>query len=161
MTREANISDLKQIIELEKEYYKGYSISEELLAKWIENGNFSVIEENSKIVGSIYFEFLNEIKDLPWCHESIKGLGKYIYISEIAVDSKNRVPILFNQVLKVAEENNCKAVIWLTGEKSNHDKIEQEFLKTNDFKIFKPVENWECAPGQFIHDHSLWVKEIN
>lgn len=161
MTREANISDLKQIIELEKEYYEEYSISEELLAKWIENENFFVIEENSKIVGSIYFEFLNEIKDLPWCHEPIKGLGKYIYISEIAVDSKNRVPILFSQVLKVAEENNCEAVIWLTGEKSNHDKIEQEFLKTNDFKIFKPVENWECAPGQFIHDHSLWVKEIN
>lgn len=161
MVREANKSDSRQIIELEKEYYEGYSISEEKLVEWIENGNFFVIEENSKIVGSIYFEFLNEIKDLPWCHEPIKGLGKYIYISEIAVDSKDRVPILFNQVLKVAKENNCKAIIWLTGEKSHHDKIEQEFLQKNDFKIFRPVEKWECAPGRFIHDHSLWLKEIN
>jgi len=160
MIREAKLSDLKQIIELEKEYYEGYFISEEVLAKWIENGNFFVIEENSKIVGSIYFEFLNEIKDLPWYHEPITGLGKYIYISEIAVDSKDRVPVLFNQVLKAVKENNCEAIIWLTGEKSNHDRIEQEFIKTNGFKMFKPVENWEYAPGQFIHDHSLWLKKI-
>jgi len=160
MIRKANVSDSKQIIELEKEYYEGYSISEEVLTRWIENGNFFVIEENSKIVGSIYFEFLNEIKDLPWYHEPIKGLGKYAYISEIAVDSKDRIPLLFSEVLRVAKANNYEAVIWLTGEKSNHDKIEQSFLKSNGFKISKRVENWECAPGYFVHDHSLWLKKL-
>ena len=160
MVREANISDAKQIIELEKDYYEGYSISEEVLVKWIENGNFFVTEENSKIVGSIYFEFLNEIKDLPWYHEPIKGLGKYAYISEIAIDSKDRVPILFNEVLKVAKENSCEAIVWLTGEKGSHDKIEQDFLKANGFKISKKVESWECAPDYFVHDHSLWFKKI-
>jgi len=160
MIRKANISDSKQIIELEKKYYDSYSISEEILAKWLENGNFFVIEENSKIVGSIYLEFLDEIKDLPWYHEPVKGLGKYVYISEIAVDSKDKVPILFKEVLKVAKENNCEAIVWLTGEKSNHDKVEQGFLKANSFKIFKQVENWECAPEYFVHDHSLWLKKI-
>lgn len=160
MIREANISDSKQIIELEKEYYEGYSIPERVLVKWIGNGNFFVIEESSKVVGSIYFEFLNEIKDLPWYHEPIKGLGKYAYISEIAVDSEDRIHILFNEVLKVAKKNSCGAIVWLTGEKGNHDKIEQNFLKANGFKISKRVENWECAPGYFVHDHSLWLKEL-
>lgn len=160
MVRKANKSDSKQIITLEKEYYDGYSISQEFLIKWIENGNFFVIEENSKVVGSIYFEFLDEIKDLPWCHEPIKGTGKYAYISEIAVDCKDRIPILFSEVLRVAKENNCEGVVWLTGEKSNHDKTEQNFLKANNFKVFKRVENWECAPGYFIRDHSLWLKEL-
>lgn len=163
MIREANVSDSKQIIgqiiELEKEYYDGYSISEEILVKWIENGNFFVIEENSKIAGSIYFEFLNEIKDLPWCHEPITGIGKYIYISEIAIDSEDRIPILFSKVLEAAKENHCEAIVWMTGEKGSHDKIEQDFLKTNGFKIAKKVENWECAPGYFVQDHSLWLKE--
>ncbi len=160
MIRKVNLSDLKQIIELEKKYYDGHYISEEVLAKWIENGSFFVIEENSKIAGSIYFEFLDEIKSLPWYHEPIKGLGRYIYISEVAVDSKDKAPILFNEVLKVARENNCEAIIWLTGEKANHDKIEQGFLKANGFEKFKFVEEWECAPGRFIHDHSLWLKEL-
>jgi len=160
MIRKANTSDLKQIIELEKDYYESYSISEEILTKWIENGNFFVIEENSKIVGSIYFEFLNEIKDLPWYHKPIKGLGRYIYISEIAVDSKDKVPILFEEVLKAARENNCEAIVWLTGDKGTHDKIEQDFLKANSFEIFKLVENWECSPEYFIHDHSIWVKKL-
>ena len=160
MIRKANVSDSKQIIELEKEYYEGYSTSEGVLAKWIENGNFFVMEENYKILGSIYFEFLNEIKDLPWYHEPIKGLGKYVYISEIAIDSKDKIPILFSEVLKVAEGNDCEAIIWLTGEKSNHDKIEQGFLKANGFKITKKVENWECVPEYFVHDHSLWVKTL-
>lgn len=160
MIRKADASDLKRIVELEKKYYEGYSISEGVLAKWIENGNFFVIEEDSKIAGSIYFEFLNEIQALSWDHEPVTGTGKYVYISEIAVDSKDRIPILFNEVLKVAKENSCEAIVWLTGEKGSHDKIEQDFLKANGFKISKKVESWECAPEYFVHDHSLWLKKI-
>ena len=160
MIRKANISDSKQIIELEKGYYDGYSISENVLVKWINNGNFFAIEEDSKLVGSIYFEFLDEIKDLAWEHEPIKGPCKFIYISEVAVDSPDRIPILFDEVLKSAELNKCEAIVWLTGEGGNHDKTERKFLEKNDFKLFKKVESWECFPGHFIQDHSLWLKEI-
>jgi len=160
MIRKAGTSDIADIIELEKNYYDGYSISEDLLLKWIENGNFFVFEENSKIVGSIYFEFLAEIKDLPWHHEPITGLGKYVYISEIAVESDKIIDILFVEVLKMAKENNCESIVWLTGVKSNHDKIEQKFLKSNGFEKYKDVKNWECSPNYFIDDHSLWIKKI-
>lgn len=160
MIRIASLVDIDQIKKLEINYYEGHHISERILVKWVKNGNFFVIEENSKIVGSIYFEFLDETKDLPWEHEPIKELGKYIYISEIAVDSIDRIVILFKEVLKAAKENKCEAIIWITGEKSKHDKIEQEFLKSNDFEMYSNVEEWECTPGRLIQDHSLWLKKL-
>ncbi|MFA5349095.1 MAG: GNAT family N-acetyltransferase [Candidatus Paceibacterota bacterium] len=161
MLRKALISDIEQIIKLEKKYYDRYSISEELLSRWINNDNFFVIDDNSKIIGSIYFEFLDEIEALPWYHEPINSLGDYAYISEIAVDSKDAMSLLFGKVLETSREKHCKAIIWLTGEKSNHDKLEKAFLSTNNFAIFKKVDNWECAPNYFIHDHSLWINKLN
>jgi hypothetical protein len=160
MIRKAKTGDIKDIIELEKKYYDGYSVSEGLLLKWIENGNFYIAEENSKIIGSIYFEFLDEIKDLPWHHEPIVGLGKYIYISEIAVESGEMVSVLFAEVLKSAKKNDCEGIVWLTGIKLNHDKIEKAFLKSNGFEKYKDVKNWECSPNYFIDDHSLWIKNL-
>lgn len=158
MIRKASLVDIDQIRKLEMNYYSGHNISERILVKWIKNGNFFVIEEDSKIVGSIYFEFLEEIKDLPWEHDPMeKESGTYIYISEIAADSKERIPILFEKVLEAAKD--CEAIIWLTGEKSTHDQIEQEFLKKNKFKKYTSVENWECAPGRFVNDHSLYIKK--
>jgi len=160
MIRKAEEKDIKNIIELEKRYYDGYSMPEGLLLKWIENGNFFVAEEDSKITGSIYFEFLDEIKDLPWHHEPIAGTGKYVYISEVGTDTDEINPALFDEVLKAGKENGCEGIVWLTGVKSNHDKIERKFLESNGFEKYKDVENWECAPGHFVNDHSLWLKKI-
>ncbi len=161
MKRPVRAIDVKQIQELEESYYDGYFISEAVLSSWIKDGNFFVIEENSKIVGSIYFEFLNEIRDLPWEHQPINNkTGKYIYISEIAVDSIERIDGLFTEVLKAAKGAKCKAILWLTGEKSKHDKFEKEFLAKNNFRNPQKVEKWECSPGYFIHDHSIWIKEF-
>jgi hypothetical protein len=160
MIRPAKISDIETIVGLEKKYYDGYSLSEEILEKWIKNGNYYVLEENSMIVGSIYFEFIEEIKGLPWQHEPINGVGNYVYISEIAVDSKDKIPVLFQKVLDSAKENNCKGIVWLTGEKSNHDKIEREFLQSYGFIKFEDVKNWECAPNYFVDDHALWLMKM-
>ncbi|UCD04296.1 MAG: hypothetical protein JSW73_01505 [Candidatus Woesearchaeota archaeon] len=158
MIRKASLVDIDKIKRLEMNYYSGSHISERILVKWIKNGNFFVIEEDSRIVGSIYFEFLDEIKDLPWEHDPI-GVesGKYIYISEIAVDSKERIPILFEKVSEAA--NGCEGIIWLTGERSNHDKIEYEFVKNNGFKRYKHITYWECAPDRFVNDHTLYTKK--
>jgi len=156
MIRTASLVDIDNIKKLELNKYR--TISERILVKWIKNGNFFVMEEDEKIVGSIYFEFLDEIKDLPWEHDPISvESGKYIYISEIAVDSKERFPILFDEVLEAAKD--CEGIIWLTGEKSRHYQIEQEFLKKNKFKKHIDVKDWECAPGRFISDHSLYIKK--
>jgi UDP:flavonoid glycosyltransferase YjiC (YdhE family) len=160
MLREANTNDVDKIIELEKDYYDGYSISKNVLENWIRTGRYYVVEKDGMIVGSIYFEFLQEIKDLPWEHETVDEEPNYIYISEIAIKSEDVLQELFSKVLEAAQEHNVKAILWLTGEKSKHDQIEQRFLKLNGFILEKHVDRWECAPGYFIDDHNIWIKKI-
>jgi len=160
MLRKANPNDVDKIVELEKDYYDGYSISKNILAKWIKSGRYYVVERGGAVVGSIYFEFLKKIKDLPWEHEAVDEKPNYIYISEIAVKSENILKELFSKVLEVAQEQNVKAILWLTGEKAKHDQIEQRFLKSNGFKLKQHVDEWECAPDYFINDHNIWIKGL-
>ena len=160
MLRKANSSDVDKIVELEKDYYDGYSISKNILTDWIRTGRYYVAEKDGIVVGSIYFEFLEEIKDLPWEHEVVNEKSNYVYISEVAVKSEDILQELFSKVLEAAREHNVKAILWLTGEKSKHDKIEQRFLKSNGFKFKQHVEKWECAPGYFISDHNIWELKL-
>jgi len=160
MLRKANPSDVDEIIELEKDYYDSYSISKDVLAKWIGTGRYYVVEKDGIVIGSIYFEFLQEIKDLPWEHETMDEEPNYVYISEIAVKSEDVIQELFSKVLEAAREHNVKAILWLTGEKAKHDRIEQRFLESNDFVLKQHIEKWECAPGYFIGDHNIWIKKL-
>ena len=158
MLRKANPNDIDKIVELEKDYYDGYSISKNILENWIRTGRYHVVEKDGIVIGSIYFEFLQEIKDLPWEHNAVDEEPNYVYISEIAVRSEDVLQELFSKVLEVAQEHSTKAILWLTGEKSKHDHIEQRFLKSNGFKLKQHVEKWDCAPGYFLDDHNIWIK---
>jgi len=160
MLRKAKPSDVDKIIELEKIYYERFSISKNVLTEWTKTGRYYVIEKDGSIIGSIYFEFLKEVRDLPWEHKPVDEEPNYIYISEIAVKSEDVLKELFSKVLEAALKNNVKAILWLTGEKGKHDKIEKSFLKSNGFILQQHVDKWECAPGYFITDHSIWVKEV-
>jgi N-acetylglutamate synthase-like GNAT family acetyltransferase len=160
MLRKANTNDVDRIVELEKDYYDGYSISKNVLAEWIRTGRYYVVEKDGEIVGSIYFEFLKEIKSLPWEHEAVDEKPNYVYISEIAIKSEDVLQELFSKVLESAQQRSVKSILWLTGEKSKHDRIEQKFLKSNNFVKKERVENWEYAPGYFISDHSIWELEL-
>ena len=160
MIRKANQNDVDKIVELEKDYYDSYSISKNILTEWIRTGRYYVIEKDGIVIGSIYFEFLKEIRDLPWEHKTVDEKSNYVYISEIAVKSEEVLHELFSKVLEAARKRNAKSILWLTGEKSKHDKIEQRFLKSNKFEIKKHVEKWECAPGYFISDHNIWELKL-
>jgi hypothetical protein len=157
MLRKASQDDVDKIVELEKSYYDGYSISKNVLAEWIRTGRYYVVEQDG-VVGSIYFEFLKEIKDLPWEHDVVDENPNYIYISEVAVKTEEVLQELFSKILEVGKESKVKAILWLTGEKAKHDKIEQKFLKSNGFKLKQHVDKWECAPSHFIDDHNIWIK---
>lgn len=160
MLRKAGPSDAGKIIALEKSYYDGYSIGKEVLLAWIRTGRYWVIEEGKIVVGSMYFEFVDKIKQLPWEHEPVDGVPNYVYISEVAVKSEEGLPALFSKVMEAARKRGAKAVLWLTGEKANHDRIEQRFLKKSGFKLDQRVERWECSPGYFIGDHNIWIKRL-
>jgi len=158
--RKANPKDADKIVELEKNYYDGYSISKNVLTEWLGTGRYYVIEKNGIVIGSMYFEFVKEIKDLPWEHEAVDEEPNYVYISEIAVKSEDVIKELFSKVVEIASERDCKGILWLTGEKSKHDQIEQRFLKSNGFELKQHVEKWECSPGYFIRDHNIWIKKL-
>jgi len=162
MIRKANPNDVDKIIEIEKGYYDGYSISKNILTEWIRTGRYYVIENEKDgiVIGSIYFEFLKEIRDLPWEHKTVDEEPNYVYISEIAVKSEDVLHELFSKVLEAARERNAKSILWLTGEKSKHDKIEQGFLKSSGFKLKQHVKKWEYAPGYFISDHNIWELKL-
>jgi N-acetylglutamate synthase-like GNAT family acetyltransferase len=160
MLRKAKSGDADKIIELEKSYYDGYSISKNVLVGWTKTGRYYIVEKDGAVVGSIYFEFLSEIKDLPWEHKPIDEEPNYVYISEVAVKSEDVIPKLFSKVLEAAQKRSVKAVLWLTGEKARHDQIEQNFLKSNGFELKQRVKKWECSPDYFISDHNIWIKKI-
>ncbi|MFQ6010152.1 MAG: hypothetical protein ACE5J7_03485 [Candidatus Aenigmatarchaeota archaeon] len=62
--------------------------------------------------------------------------------------------------MEKAREKDCKVIIWLTGQKKKHDKIELSFIKKNNFTLYSNVKNWEAYPGKFVSDHSIWIKEL-
>jgi len=159
--RNATSNDIKAIQSVEKDYYEGFSCDEETLKSWIKNNNFFVAEENNKIAGFIYFEFIDEIKALPFIHKSIRGKGEYAYGSEIGVVNNNLklMQKLFDFMLKIIKGKDCKAVIWVTGGKSRHDKLELEIIKNNGFLKKENVLKWECYPGKFVDDHWIYAKE--
>jgi len=165
--RPATIQDIEQIQEIEREYYEGFNCLKETLKNWIQNlsNNFIIAEDNNKIIGFIFFEYLNEIKAIPFIHTlQHNSKGKYVYISEVGIsnDSQNSdiLQKLFIKLLEKSKKDNCKAVIWLTGSKAKHDKIESQMLINNNFIKKQNIKNWEAYPNHFVNDHYLWIKEI-
>lgn len=160
--RKATPNDIKEIQLVEQDYYKGFVCDKKTLESWIRTENFFVAEENNKIIGFIFFEFLNEIKALPFIHKPINKEGKCAYVSEISVINQNikLMQDLFDFMLKIVKERGCRALMWVTGGKSKHDKLELEIIKNNSFVKGKNVVNWECYPGKFVSDHWIYIKEL-
>ncbi len=160
-------SDTLEIQRVEKEFYEGSSCLLEVLGCWIESlpENFLVARVGGKIVGFIFFEYLNCVKALPFIHNfSHQKNGAYAYVSDVGVsDGFSEAGVLqklLDEMLKKSVKDGIKAVVWLTGNKRPHDKVEQALLIKNGFIRGEKVEKWESSPGHFVTDHALWTKKI-
>lgn len=163
--RPAKIDDIEQIQQIEKEYYEVFSCPREILKNWIEYlpENFIVADKNGKIAGFIFFETINKVKAIPFIHKvENKKKGKFIYISEVGILGRNTniLQKLLDTVIKKSKKDECKKIIWLTGQKNNHDVIEINLLLKNGFKKVKNVKKWEAYPNHFVSDHWIWEKPI-
>lgn len=132
--RSAKLQDVKQIQEIEKEYYEGFNCPEETLRYWIENlaDNFLVAESNNKIIGFIFFEYLDEIKVIPFVHElEHKKDGQYVYTSEAGVLNEfynsSILQKLFEKLLEKSKKDGCKMII---------------------------------CPNYFVDDHFIWIRKV-
>ena len=163
--RPASLNDIEQIQHIEKEYYEGYSCPEDTLKSWISqhSESFFIAEKDGKLVGFLFFEYLNQPEALPFVHELRHNAGgKYCYVSEIGVIGwdKGVAQQLFDAMLEKAKQDGCEKIIWLTGIEMMHDKMELELLENNGFKQTTTVSKWEAFPDHFVSDHSIWDKSI-
>jgi N-acetylglutamate synthase-like GNAT family acetyltransferase len=165
--RTAELEDIKQIQEIEKEYYEGFNCPEDILKNWIDNlsENFIVADRDHNIIGFIFFEYLERIKAIPFTHKlEHSKKGKYVYISEIGIldefHDSDVLQKLLDRLIKKSKKDGCETVIWLTGSKKKHDKIEQKILLNNGFVKKENIKNWEVYPDYFVDDHYIWIKEI-
>jgi len=163
--RQAKLEDIKKIQEIERKYYEGFNCPLKTLEEWIKNlpENFIVAEQNKKIIGFIFFEYLNETKAVPFIHTlEHKKDGRFVYVSEVGVLDRheNVLQQLLDKLIEKAIKDDCKKIIWLTGQKYKHDKLESKILKQNNFTKLKKVFEWEYYPNKFVSDHWLWEKII-
>ncbi len=163
--REVQQKDFKSIQAIEKEYYEGYSCPESVLRNWIKKGktNFLVVEDaHGKLSAFLFLEAIKTVRPLPFLHESQDKSGKYLYASEVGILNKytrtNLLDDLFKELLK--QNEGKKGVVWVTGGKSKHDKVELRILKKECFKRLKRIARWEACPNHFVNDHWIWFKKL-
>ena len=91
--RNPSIKDVKPIHLIAQEFYQGYETNETILTDWITNSpkQFVVVEIDEKIEGCIFWEYLDEIKALPYFHKTQdfnSPQSRYAYVSEIVISKK-------------------------------------------------------------------------
>lgn len=162
------IFDIPQIQAIEKDFYDGFKLPEEILRGWIENinENFIVAEDKGKLVGCIFWEQLEEVKAIPYIHKPDdfhRPKGEYFYISEVGALGRDfgLLQRLFDKVVKPARQKNIRAIIWVTGmDEEGHDATERSLIEKNGFEKFKHAGSWEYSPGKFSEKHWIFVKEL-
>ena len=164
--RQASLQDIPQIQAVEREYYDGFSCPEDILSDWIMGSpeNFLVAEDGGRVVGFLFFEYLNEARALPFVHKLEGQKGAYAYVSEVGVldefQDSDVLQRLFEKMAGKSGFHHCKAIVWLTGSKSRHDRLEKMLLLKNGFRKKENASHWEAFPGFFVDDHWIWAKEI-
>jgi hypothetical protein len=165
--RNATLKDIEQIQMIESEYYEGFSLPKAILNNWIKklSNNFIIAEKDNEIMGFIFYEYLTEMKALPFVHEKEHDIiGKYVYISEVGVLDKYAdykiLDRLYDEMFTRIKKDKRRFIIWLTGEKMKHDKIEKNLLIFKGFVKKDNIKHWECFPETFVDDHYIWLKKI-
>jgi hypothetical protein len=165
--RPAKMQDVADIQAIEKQYYEGFSCPEATIKHWIENlpENFFVAVSDNRVVAFLFFEYLHEIKAIPFVHEIEHSEdGKYVYVSEVGILDEfiesDILQTLFEAMKRKATSANCEGIVWLTGSKSKHDQIEKSILAGNSFVKKESVQNWEAYPNHHVNDHYIWYSDI-
>ena len=161
------MQDIADIQAIEKQYYDGFSCPEANLKQWVEklSKNFFVAVSDNYVVAFLFFEYLDEIKAIPFVHEiEHSANGKYVYVSEVGIldefTKSDILQTLFDAMKRKATSANCEGIVWLTGSKNKHDQLEQSILAGNSFVKKESVQNWEACPNHYVNDHYIWYLDI-
>lgn len=154
--RQAGVEDVEQIQKVENEYYNGFFLPNKLLESWIPTlpENFIIAEENEKVIGCIFFEYLEKVKAIPYVHDISKThVPDGGYISEIAIRKKYKttdtIQKLFDMMLEKCKKDKIKEIICLTGppDRIGHELTENQLIDANGFVRKNRLEKWEAWPN--------------
>lgn len=165
--RKIKETELRKISEIDMDFYEGYSTPLEVLENWQKTfpDGFFIVEENDNICGYIFVELLDKIKAVPFIHDANithSQKGKYAYDSGFGVKncSEKTGETLLQEIIRLAKNKNCRAIVWVTGKKMKHDIYEEHLIERFGFKKKKKIEKWESHPNHFVSDHIVYVKEL-
>ncbi len=165
--RKIRKTELQSIQEIDEDFYNGYKTPLKVLKNWFHNfpGGFLAVEDNKQTVAYIFAELFDEIKSVPFIHDTKlthSKKGKYAYISGFGVKGgfEKAGGFLLEEVMNFTKNKNCKAIIWVTGEEMKHDKYEKLLIEKFGFVKKERIEKWESHPNHFVSDHYIWIKEL-
>ena len=117
---------------------------------WIRNlpEQFMVVEVGEEIAGCIFWEYLENIKAIPYFHKTHdynSPEGKYAYVSEVVIAEKYKkrgLMWLLYGVMEASLKEGCQGIIWVTGNpqlvhKMSHEETEHTILKIGGFKFMR------------------------
>lgn len=165
--RKIRETELQKISGIDKEFYEGYQTPLEVLVNWFNNfpEGFLVAEEADDIFAYIFVELFDGIKAVPFIHDARLAHyrnGKFIYVSGFGVKDgfEKAGNFLLEEIITLGKVKNCKAIVWVTGEKMKHDIFEKRLIQEFGFAKKERIEKWESHPNRFVSDHAIWIKEL-
>ncbi|TRZ55056.1 hypothetical protein D4Q76_01215 [archaeon] len=165
--RKIRETELHKISEIDRDFYEGYETPSEVPQNWFHNfpEGFFVAEEAGNIFAYIFVEMFEKIKAVPFIHDAKTTHtenGKYIYVSGFGIKNgfEKVENFLLEEIIKFGSSKNCKAIVWVTGEKMKHDIYEKHLIERYGFIKKENIEKWESHPNHFVSDHNIWIKEL-
>jgi hypothetical protein len=170
-TRNATLGDIKEIQEIDKDYYDGSMTPIEILKDWIKtfSEGFFVIEIKGEIVAYIFLEPINKFQPIDFIHfakDVYKPNGRYVNISGLGVLNKYK-GILDEKLMKLVEDfskkRKCKQILFIIGEAEGigkHDTYERKLAGLSNFLKKENVPKWKVADNYYVSDHWVWVKDV-
>lgn len=163
--RKIRESELQKILDIDRDFYEGYSTPLEVLTNWcnIFPDGFLAAEEDGVIVGYVFVELFDKVNAVPFIHDAktthAKN-GKCLYVSGFGVKDgyEKDSEALLQEIVKLAKSKNCKAIVWVAGERMKHDVFERNLIEKHGFIKKERIKKWESHPNRFVSDHFIWVK---
>jgi hypothetical protein len=174
MIRTAIVDDIEQVLEIEKSMY--WSGLQELWKKEAKEKmkstflsclrnfpeGFFVAVENNEIAGFIIIEIINEVKTIPYVHNSEDFhiyRGMFAYVSGFGVVKESLSLELYKNASEFAKLLGCKKMIVVMHHRKRHDALETKTLIRLGFLDEIEMTDWEIYPGR-IDNADIWTLDL-
>jgi len=173
MIRNASYDDIDQVLEIEKRmYWSSSDIWNKKLKKHIRNTFLSCLENfpegffvavrNNKIAGFIILELIDEVKTIPYVHDSRdfhKPNGNFAYVTGFGVIADDLSLELYRKVIEFARSKGREKIVVVTHHEEKHDLLERKTLLSLKFKKEIEMTDWKLYHGR-VDKADIWTRKL-